>query len=163
VELDKAIDQIERRVNMEEIEDLELSKRYFGLLKAQKNQPKLLNYAPHHLRMMVKAGSKSDAIDSYLACLRLDKTFTLDSVVQFKIASWLTENGKHKEAIFALNSLIKANPEDSLVPKAYYRAAQIFRERLGEVEKARKILNTMISKYPNLEITSFARNYLGNL
>lgn len=162
-ELDKAIDEIERRVNIEEIEDSELSKRYFGLLKAQNEQRKLLMFAPQHLRILVKSDAKSDAVESYLGCLRVDKTFTADSVVQFKIASWLTERGKHKEAIFALNSLIKTNPDDSLVPKAYYRAAQIFRERLDDVEKAKKILQKMIAKYPDLEITAFAKNYLGSL
>ena len=162
-ELDKAIDEIERRVNIEEIEDSELSKRYFELLKAQRRQRKLLMFAPQHLRMLVKSDAKSDAVESYLGCLRIDKAFTVDSVVQFKIASWLTERGKHKEAIFALNSLIKTNPDDSLVPKAYYRAAQIFRERLGDVEKAKQILKALIAKYPDLEITAFAKNYLGNL
>jgi tetratricopeptide (TPR) repeat protein len=162
-ELDKAIEEIERRVDIQEIDDLELSKRYFGLLKTQKQQQKLLRYAPHHLKLVAKSDAKSDAVESYLECLRLDKAFALDSVVQFKVASWLTEKGKHKEAILALNSLIKASPEDALVPKAYYRAAQIFRERLGDVEKARKILHTLIAKYPDLEITAFAKNYLGNL
>ncbi len=162
-ELDKAIIEIERRVSIDEMDDLELSKRYFGLLKTQKQQGKLLKFAPQHLRLLVKSDAKSDAVESYLECLRLDPAFTLDSVVQFKMASWLTEKGKHKEAIMALNSLIKSNPEDALVPKAYYRAAQIFRERLGDVEKAKKILHTMIAKYPDLDITAFARNYLGTL
>jgi tetratricopeptide (TPR) repeat protein len=162
-ELDKAIDEIERRVNLEEIEDLELSRRYFGLLKTRNHQAKLMMFAPHYLRMLAKSNAKSDAVESYLECLRRDKTFALESVVQFKIASWLTEKGKHKEAILALNCLIRKNPEDALVPKAYYRAAQIFRERLGDVEKAKKILQKMIAKYPDLEITAFAKNYLGNL
>jgi tetratricopeptide (TPR) repeat protein len=162
-ELDKAIDEIERRVNIEAIDDPELSKRYFGLLKAQKRQRKLLRHAPQHLKMLVKSDAKSDAVASYLECLRIDRAFTVDGVVQFKIASWLTESGKHKEAILALNSLIKKNPQDSLVPKAYYRAAQIFRERLGDVEKAKKILEAMIAKYPDHEITAFAKNYLGSL
>ena len=162
-ELDKAIDEIERRVNLDEIEDLELSKRYFGLLKTQNHQAKLLMFAPRYLRLLAKSDAKSDAVESYLECLRRDKAFALESVVQFKIASWLTEKGKHKEAILALNSLIKKYPEDALVPKAYYRAAQIFRERLGDVEKAKKILQKMIAKYPDLEITAFAKNYLGNL
>jgi tetratricopeptide (TPR) repeat protein len=162
-ELDKAIDEIERRVCIEEIENPELSKRYFELLKTQKKQEKLLKYAPHYLRLMVKSGAKSTAIASYLDCLRVNKTFSLESVVQFKLASWLTESGKHKEAIFALNSLIRKHPEDPLVPKAYYRAAQIFREHLDDVDKAKKILDAMISKFPDLEITAFAKNYLGNL
>jgi tetratricopeptide (TPR) repeat protein len=162
-ELDKAIGEIERRVDLEDIEDLDLSRRYFGLLKTRKQHRKLLAYAPRHLKIMVKSDAKTDAVESYLECLRVDKTLVLDSVVQFKLASWLTEKGRHKEAIRALNAIIKENPKDTLVPKAYYRAAQIFSERLNDVEKARQILKAMIAKYPDQEITAFAKNYLSKL
>ena len=65
-ELDKAIDEIERRVNLDEIEDLELSKRYFGLLKTQNHQAKLLMFAPRYLRLLAKSDAKSDAVESCL-------------------------------------------------------------------------------------------------
>jgi tetratricopeptide (TPR) repeat protein len=162
-ELDKAIDAIEQRVQIEKVDDLKLLKRYFGLLKMQKRDQKLLTYAPHYLRLIVKTGSKSLAVEFYMECLRIDKTFSPDGIVLFKVASWLTESGKHKEAIFALNSLIKYHPDDPLVPKAHYRAAQIFRERLNDVDRAKQILNGMVLRYPDLEITAFAKNYLGNL
>jgi tetratricopeptide (TPR) repeat protein len=162
-ELDKAIVEIERRVQIGEIEDPELCRRYFGLLKMQKMHRRLLGYAPHYLKVMVKSGAKSVAIESYLDCLRIDRAFAPDSVVQFKIAAWLTESGKHKEAVFVLNALIKTYPEDPLVPKSYYRAAQIFRERLDDVDRAVKILKAMIAKYPDLELTVFAKKYLANL
>ncbi len=162
-ELDKAIDQIEQCVEIQEIDDLELSQRYVGLLRMRKQRQKLLNYAPHHLELIVKSGSKTKAIELYLECLSLDKSFAPHALVLFKIAGWLNESNKNKEAILALNALIKSYPKNTLVPKAYYRAALIFNERLKNADKARQILNGLIRKFPDHEITTFAKNYLSSL
>lgn len=162
-ELDKAIAKIEQRVEIMEIDDLELSQRYVGLLKMREQRQKLLNYAPHHLELVVKSGSKNKAIELYSECLRLDKSFAPHALVLFKIASWLNESDRNKEAIIALNALIKGHPKDPLVPKAYYRAALIFNECLKNESKAKQILNGLIRKFPDHEITTFAKNYLSHL
>ena len=162
-DLDKAIRQIEQSVQIEEIKDLELSERYVGLLKMQKQNEKLLDYAPRHLDLTVRAGKKKEAIELYIYCLRLDKAFSPQALILFKIASWLNESEKGKEAIFALNALIKLYPEDTLVPKAYYRAALIFNERLKNGGQARKILTGLIRKFPDHEIAEFARTYMKGL
>ncbi len=161
--LEKAIALIEQRVEVQEIEDLALSERYAGLLKMQKQEDKLLNFAPHHLELAVKAGSKKEAVELYLHCLRIDRTFSAKAVILFKIASWLNESEKSKEAIYALNTLIKQYPQDAMVPKAYYRAAQIFHERLKNVGQSKKILNGLIRKFPDHEIAGFAKTYLKGL
>jgi TolA-binding protein len=93
----------------------------------------------------------------------MNKTFAPKALILFKIASWLNESQKHKEAIFALNTLIKSYPEDTLVPKAYCRAAQIFNEQLKNTDQARKILNGLLHKFPDHEISAFAKNYLGGI
>jgi TolA-binding protein len=50
-----------------------------------------------------------------------------------------------------------------LVPKAYYRAAQIFSERIKNLEQAKKILKELLQKFPDHEISSFAKAYLSRL
>lgn len=162
-ELDKAIGRIEKQVECETITDMELSKRYLGLLKLCKQESKLTAYAPHHLEILVKARSKSAALELYRECLKIDNAFAPQALVSFKIASWLSEAGKHQEAILALNAIIKKFPKDAIVPKAYYRAALIFHERLQKGDQAKKILNGLIKKFPDHEICAFARNYLAKL
>ncbi len=161
--LNKAIALIEERVDVRKIDDPVLSERYVGLLKMQKQEQKLIDYAPRHLELAVKAGSKKDAVAIYLHCLRIDKAFAPGAIVLFKIASWLNESEKSKEAIFALNTLIKQYPQDTMVPKAYYRAAQIFHERLKNDGQSKKILNGLIHKFPDHEIAGFAKTYLKGL
>ncbi len=162
-ELDKAIAKIEQNVSVPDIEDLDLSERYVGLLKMRKRNAKLLDYAPRHLELTVRIGKKKEALSLYMHCLRLDKAFSPKALVLFKIAGWLNESEKGNEAIFALNSLIKQYPDDILVPKAYYRAAQIFNERLKNAGQAKKILTGLIRKFPDHDITGFAKTYLKGL
>ncbi len=160
---DKALGQIEQQVNMEDIEDLELSQRYVGLLKMCNQQAKLLNYAPRYLELATKSGAKSKALEVYSDCLGMDNTFTAQPLVLFKIASWFNESNKIKEAIRVLNGLVKNHPKDAIVPKAYYCAAQIYNERLKNGEQAKKILNGLLRKFPDHEIAAFAKNYLKGL
>ena len=162
-DLDGAIALIEQRVEIREIDDPILSERYVGLLKMQKQNQKLLDYAPRHLELTVRAGSKKEAVELYTHCLCLDKTISPKALILFKIAGWLNESEKGKEAVLALNTLIKQYPQDNMVPKAYYRAAQIFNERLKNAGQAKKILNGLIRKFPDHEITGFAKTYLKGL
>ena len=162
-ELDNAVQLIEMRVKTSQIEDLDLSERYLGLLRMRKRHQQFLEYAAHHMQLLAKSGSKSKAIALYLECIRLNKSFVPQALVLFKIAGWLDEAGKNREAIYALNCLIKSFPQDAMVPKALYRAAQIFHERLKDAERSKKILTGLINKFPDHEITAFAKNYLGGL
>ena len=47
-----------------------------------------------------------------------------------------------------------------MVPKALYRVAQIFHEGMKDAERSKKILAGLIQRFPDHEITPFARNYL---
>jgi TolA-binding protein len=71
--------------------------------------------------------------------------------------------GKPKEAIATYSRLVKEYPEHQLVPKAFYRMAQIFQDRLMSPDHARKILAGVKKKYPEHEIIPHVENYLANL
>ena len=76
---------------------------------------------------------------------------------------WLNETGKSKASITAFNRLTKAYPRHQLVPKTYFRAAQVFHDRLMNPRQAKKILNGLIKKYPDHEIIGQVKSYLGHL
>jgi len=52
---------------------------------------------------------------------------------------------------------------DPLVPKSYFRAAQIFNDRLLDPQKAKKILNGRLATYPDHDIIPFVSRYLGQM
>jgi tetratricopeptide (TPR) repeat protein len=158
-----AIRQIEMLAKTAEISDLALSERYLELLRESGHRGRFLAYAPHHLELLAKAGYNSKVLSLYLECIRLNKNFVPQALVLFKIGGWLDDTGKNREAVYALNCLIKHHPHNTIVPKALYRVAQIFHEGLQDVERAKKVLTELIQKFPDHEITAFARNYLSGL
>jgi hypothetical protein len=162
-DLNEALRQIEMRAKAAEIRDLDLSERYLELLRFARHYQRFLAYAPHHLELLAKAGYISKALSLYLECIRLNKNFVPQALILFKIAGWLDEAGKNREAVYALNCLIKHHPHNTMVPKALYRVAQILHEGLQDVERAKKVLTGLIQRFPDHEITAFAKNYLSGL
>ena len=70
---------------------------------------------------------------------------------------------QHNQAVAILNKMINAYPSHPLTPKAYFRAAQIFNDRMMSADKAKKILTALKQKYPQAEILPQVENYLANL
>ncbi|MEX1327577.1 MAG: tetratricopeptide repeat protein [Desulfobacterales bacterium] len=79
------------------------------------------------------------------------------------MAGWLNETGKTKAAVAVYNLIVKSYPENSLVPKAYSRIAQIFSDRVMNTEKAKKVLSVIKTKYPDHDIMPHVDNFLARI
>lgn len=158
-----AIGEIEHETGGQEIADPLLSERYFMLLKLTGATDKLNKHGRNHLNLLVRDEKKTEAVDVYLQCLSSNPGFLADAGGLFRIGRWLNESGRNKEAIGAYNKLIKTYPQDPLVPKSYFRAAQIFNDRLMNPQKAKKILNGLMKKYPDHDIIPFVERYLDQM
>lgn len=75
----------------------------------------------------------------------------------------MNEGGKTKPALGVYNRLIKQYPQNPIVPKTYFRVAQIFHDRLMNTEKARKMLGALKDRYPEHDIIPHVENYLANI
>ncbi len=160
---DEAVAALEAAAVRDGIEDVELSERYYTLLKLKKRDDLLKKHRVRHLDLLAGAGRKQEALQLYGECMADDGTFIPPAKTLFHLGSWFNESGKSKAAIAAFNRLVKSHPDDPLVPKAYFRAAQIFHDRLMNPERARKILRGLVSKYPHHEIAPQAETYLSHL
>lgn len=158
-----AIGEIESETGDQGITDPLLSERYFTLLKITGAKDKLNDHGRSHLDILVRGDQKTEAVDVYLQCLAADPGFSPNAGTLFRLAGWIGETGRNKEALGAYNKLTRAYPQDPLVPKAYFRAAQIFNDRLMNPEKAKKILNGLMKKYPGHDIIPFVERYLGQM
>ena len=112
----------------------------------------MLEFGVDHLDLIVKNKLKDDALKVYSECMAVDQGFlpTADSL--FSVGDWFNQNGKAADAIKTYNRIIKEYPDNPLVPKSYFRAAQIFNDRMMKPEKAVRILNGIIKKYPGHNI-----------
>ena len=161
--LDEAISAIKDMTRKDGITSVDLSDRYYKLLKMKKRTSEMLEHGINHLDLLAADNNKPKAVKVYTECRKIDPKFLPSPVFLLKLAGWLNEAGKTKEAVGIYNSIVKAYPENQLAPKAYFRAAQIIHDRLMNPEKARKILNSLISKYPDNEIVPHVKNYIANM
>lgn len=162
-DLDAAVSMIETLKSNGGIVGLPLSERYFQLLKMKGDKQAMLDHATAYLGLLAEKGSRKKGLEVYGICKEADSEFLPSPSTLFKVGMWQNDAGKAKEAIMTLQSVVKKYPDASEVPDAYFRAAQIFNDRLMNPEKAKKILNGIIKKYPDHETTKKARNYLGTL
>jgi tetratricopeptide (TPR) repeat protein len=154
---------IESEIGEQGISDLSLSERYYLLLKMTGATDRLVAHGCSHLDLLVGGDKRTEAMTVYRECLQSDPGFSPASGSLFKLGGWFNETGKSKEAIGVFNKLTKVYPRDPLVPKAYFRAAQIFNDRLLNPAKARKILTGLVKKFPDHDIIPFVERYLGEM
>ena len=161
--LDKAIATIQKMTLHQGIKGINLSERYYTLLKMQKRQADLLEHAVSHLDKLVEKNEKSKAMAVFGECRKMDANFMPTAAALFKLAGWVNETGKTQGAVSLYNSLVKSYPKHPLVPKSYFRIAQLFHDGLMKTDKARKILSALQAKYPEHEIMPHVENFLARL
>jgi tetratricopeptide (TPR) repeat protein len=142
---------------------LGLAERYYNLLKLKQQTSDMLKHGKEYLDLLAKANQKAKLVEVYMECLSKDPNFTAKPTTLLKAASCLNEAGKHNESLDAYSRFIKTNPEDPLVPKAYFLASNIFNEKLKNPGKATKILKNLIQKYPNHDIIPHVQRYLSEI
>lgn len=161
--LDEAIEVIQRRSAVDGIKGVNLSERYYNLLKMRKRYKNMIEHANRHFDLLVEKNSRDKVMKVYVECSKVDPKYVPPANALFKIGGWLNETGKTKESVGVLNRMINNYPGHPLTPKAYFRAAQIFNDRLMSADKAKKILTVLKQKYPQAEILPQVDNYLANL
>ena len=161
--LDEAIGIIKTMIAQQPISGINLSERYYNLLKMKKRTAELLEHAVAHLDLLTSKNQKSKALAVFTECRTTDSSFMPTAPALFKLAGWFNETGKTKAAVAVYNTLAKNYPDDSLVPKAYFRIAQIFHDRLMNKDQAKKALGLLLKRYPDHEIVPQAENFLARL
>jgi hypothetical protein len=161
--LAEAVTVIKDMIKRDGVKGLNLSRRFYKLLQMQNLSNDLLEHGRRHLDLLVEAERKNEALEVYTHCRALHAQFLPSASVLFKLGGWLNENGKSKAAVGVLNQLVKAYPHDPLVPRAFFRAAQIFNDRLLNSDNTRKILNLIQTRFPDHEIIPQVQKYRAHL
>jgi tetratricopeptide (TPR) repeat protein len=157
--IDHAIAYIKREAGTD-IKNLEISERYFKLLKIRQDNQKLVEHGKSYLDLLITEKEWDRACQVYSDCLGADNNFIPSSPSLFKIGSLLNDKGNPKGAIDAYNRFVKSDPQNPLTPKAYFLSANILNEKLNLPQKAAKILNAVIKKYPGNDIVPHVQSYL---
>ena len=145
------------------IKGINLSERYYTLLKMKKRQAELLEHGVGHLDKLTGKNHKPKALAVFSECRKIDTNFLPTADALFKLAGWINETGKTQAAVSIYNLLVKSYPQHPLVPKSYFRIAQLFHDGLMKTDKAKKILSALQMKYPEHEIMPHVDNFIARL
>ncbi len=157
--LEEAIEAIESATGGN-IDDLDLSCRYYGLLKACKRSRDMLAHAARHIELLTRKSERKKACDAYRECLAIDPDFSPPSMSLFRLGGWLPEFGADKLAVNCYVRFIKKAPESQLVPEAYFNIARLLLDKLNDPARASGVLKTLVERFPGHEITIDARRCL---
>jgi tetratricopeptide (TPR) repeat protein len=162
-EVEDAITHIQETVAPGAMTSLALSERYMKMLKLKKMGTALVAHLPVHLNLMAGASLKSEVLNLYLSPLARKSDVPLSPDTRFKIAGWLNETGKNQEALTAYQHIIDDDTDPALIPKAHFRMAQIYHDRLMQPDIARGILDEAIGRYPDGAVADQMRAYRRHL
>ncbi len=160
--LDEAISLIQEEAKVGMMA-LGLAERFYNLLKLKEQTPEMIKHGKVYLDLLAKANKKAKLAEIYSECISKDARFTPKPTTLLKVASSLNESGRHKESLEAYSRFIKANPENPLVPKAYFLASNILNDKLKNPGKAVKILKNLVRKYPDHDIIPHVQKYLSQI
>ncbi len=161
--IEEAITYIKEQTAATGIVSLILLERFYKLLKLKKDAPAMIENGEKLISQLIRENESDKACRVYIECASQKQPFQLSALDLLKIGGWLQTAGKTKAAVNAFNRMIKHHPEDALIPKAYFQLAQLYHEEMGDTDKAKKVIRSLIDKYPDHDMTAFAQRYLAGL
>ncbi|VAX12649.1 hypothetical protein MNBD_GAMMA24-187 [hydrothermal vent metagenome] len=153
------VGEIEQQPN-----DFILRERLHRILCSIKNKKNLQIYSADYIVRLLLLGKPSEAIRVYMECHNLIPGFKLKGAKhRYEMARLLVASGQSRAALSLLNDLHRDYPSYDGIPNAYMLVARIMFEYFSHEDKARKILEYLMYKYPNHPSREQTRSYLDTL
>ena len=133
---------------------------HFRLLKAMKQQEKLLEFAQEYLEILVKEKKKHEAIRVWQVCTQKSSDFLAAPHILYELGLWVSDAISPGQGVAIFQKAVRAYPKDPIVPLLWFRSAKILNDRMHEREKAIKLLQGILRSYPAHEIRPQVENYL---
>jgi hypothetical protein len=152
------------RDNTRAIHDsIDVAERYYNLLKMLGLKDQMLMNAPVYLNHLCINDRTDKLVDVYIECININGEFTPERDAAIKIANTLNSRDRYSDAVKLLERFASMNPNDAATPRVYYQAAEIVISGSQDREKAKDLLNVIVSTFPLHEITPYAKKKLKDL
>ena len=138
--------------------------RLHRILSSIGDKKGLQTYSSDYIVRLLLSGKPSEAIRVYMECHKLVPDFKLQGAKhRHEMARLLVGSGQSRAALSLLNDLHRDYPSYEGIPSAYLLVARIMFEYFSHEDKARKILEYLMQKYPNHPAREKIQSYLGML
>ncbi len=158
---DEAVTQLQN-VARNSPSDLEARNRLLKLLRLTGDMARHRSQGQDYISYLFHENKTGQAADIYQECYEYDKTFRpAKAVERLELARFLRQNARHRLVLAVLNNLHVDFPTYDGVPQAYLIVAQLLCEQFNEDEKARKVLEFVITNYPTSPAIVEVKEYQG--
>ena len=136
-------------------------------LKFQKLLGDMPNYEKHakkYISYLVAQDKLQEAAKTLNTILITMPTFKPENANErYELAIILKQAGQNKAAVSIVNNLHIDFPDFKKLPEAYFMAAKILCDNLGNDKQAKDILKFLLLKYPDSELKSEIKEYINIL
>ncbi|HEB56951.1 MAG TPA: hypothetical protein ENI98_11760 [Gammaproteobacteria bacterium] len=159
----EAVDWLAEAIELQP-NDFGLRERLHRILCSIKDKKYLQTYSADYIVRLLLLGKPSEAIRVYMECYNLIPGFKLKGAKhRHEMARLLVGSGQSRAALLLLNNLHRDYPSYDGIPCAYMLVARIMFEYFSHEDKARKILEYLMHKYPDHPSRKQTRSYLDTL
>jgi tetratricopeptide (TPR) repeat protein len=156
---DEARDFLGRRFEQAREPSTELCRKYFRLLLMQ-GEGGRTRVGRHLIPGLLDREERREALRVFRHCREEDSAFLPDAESLFHIAEAHDEAGEHKQAVGLFRSLYRNYPGHGRAVEALFRIGYILNERLLAPEKARRLLEGILDRYPQSPLRERIESYL---
>lgn len=140
--------------------------KYHSLLKLANNAKGMTEHTTDYMNLLLNQAkvNKGKLINIYTDCLKLNPDyFYPDAKVTVDLAKTAQELFRHADALSLLNKFAQNYPNSDQMPYAYFIAAQLLVDHKQQEAQAKKILSSLLTKYPEHELVPQMQEYLAFL
>ena len=137
--------------------------KYHALLKLANDSPGMAEHTTAYINLLLKESKahKGKLITIYSDCLKMNPDyFYPDAKITVALAITAQELFRNHEALLLLNKFSQHYPNSPQIPYAYFTAAQILIDHKQQELPVKKILLSLLNKYPDHELTAQIKAYL---
>ena len=144
--------------------DFSLRERLHRILCSIDDSRGLQKYSSDYVVRLLLMGKPSEAVRVFMECQQRLPDFKIQGARhRHEMARLLVGSGQSRAALGLLNDLHRDYPSYEGIPNAYLLVARIMFEYFSNEDKARRILQYLMQKYPNHPAREKVRSYLGVL
>ncbi len=141
--------------------DFSLKAMYHKLLKVTGNTTELELHASNYIERSLMSHKQALAIDVFIETREIIPTFLPDKAKnRYELALSLNEKNYSEYALACVNNLHRDFPSYDGVIKAYFLAAKIMCEKLGDDDKAITVLEFVLGNYSVNELKQEMLDYI---
>lgn len=139
--------------------DINLSEKYFNLLKICQKRDSYIKHGPYHLGLLIGQQKKAKAIKVYQE-ISTDNEIEIPAQSVLTIGKWFFERNEHQNARNCYIGFIKKNPGHAQLPDAYFPLIKLLNEYTGNQKKAAELARGLVKTYPQHALTPKVKNYM---